>query len=742
MSKNKSSDTKKIDKLRKILDNHNDPEVKKDKSLNSIHRRLSAKEPLTPRRINTLQDSSPKTLKPKYIIYKREPEIEQPKKEPIKTKNRIDIIKEEQIKKDVSKKNDLIEIKKIEIPVPKFLKIVPKKTKEPPLFTESEKKPSLSIEEKFEEIKSVPTEEKFEEIKSEPAEEKIEEIKSESTEEKPSDELLFCGECGTKLKKGENFCGECGKNISTTKAVKLTTESTAESTEEDVVSTAEQQDVERTDESELEFYKVIPEDKIKEYKDVLDEIGELSKVQEYDKKLSDITDKKTLEHKIIKTRKSEEKEEDELIIEKVKPGRRVSKKEITSKDKIRLFHPLVVAEMWLFTIILGVLFILGIFLIRDWLFDSFGVYGEKFIPTIDGAFDLHLWFGFALMIFGLLHIVIHMLSKKKKDILTKQTGRDFKAFLHSGIYLIGLARREDYGTSERYNGRQRIVYISLVYILSLTILTGILYYFHLITHDISMVHVIPAGLSIMVLLFHFLITIRKHDLIALKSAFLTGKIPMWYARKNHPIWYENFRSKREKITGKMLDPTISQTDRSLIKGGSNLANAVAKFALLLDDSPDKNMIEAITEELRNKHSSDEMQRIIELADELDKEIEIEVKQEEKDIGESIEPEKSSVTKEEPGQSTEEQKEGIESNAEELKKVEKIEVSQSEEKIEGQSNESTPGEKSDVEPKAIEEPMKEEKTEDVKKPKVKEEVDEIKKKGEKTELSEDEEKKES
>jgi thiosulfate reductase cytochrome b subunit len=413
-----------------------------------------------------------------------------------------------------------------------------------------------------------------------------------------------------------------------------------------------------------------------------------------------------------------------------------------SKDKIRLFHPLVVAEMWLFTIILGALFILGIFLIRDWLFDSFGVYGEKFIPTIDGAIDFHLWFGFALMIFGLIHIVVHILSKKKKDILPKQTGRDFKAFLHSGIYLVGLARREDYGTSERYNGRQRIVYTSLVYILGLTILTGILYYFHFITHDVSMVHVIPAGLSIMVLLFHFLITIRKHDLVALKSAFLTGKIPTWYARKNHPIWYENFRSKRDKITGKILDPTMSQTDRSLIKGGSNLANAVAKFALLLEDSPDKNMIEAITNELRNKHSSDEMQRIIELADELDKEIEIEVKQEEKDNGDSIEPEKLSVTKEEPEQSTEKQKDGIGTTTEELKKVEKNEVSPSEEKIEGHSNESTPSEKSDVEPKAIEEPIKEEKTEDVKKPKIKKEADEIKKKEEKTEESEDEVKKES
>ncbi len=293
-------------------------------------------------------------------------------------------------------------------------------------------------------------------------------------------------------------------------------------------------------------------------------------------------------------------------------------------DKIQMYRPIAIIEMWVFTLTIGVVSISGLFLLRDWLFLNFGVYGNKFIPTLEGIQNVHIWFGFAFVIFGLFHFVFHIYTKEK-DILPKQTLRDFKTFLHSGMYLIGFARKEDYGTSERFYGRQRIVYSALVYILGLTSLTGMFHYMNFLSDNLTMVHVIPAGLSIMVLLFHFLITIRKHDIIALKSAFITGTLPLWYIRKNHPIWFEKMRGDRESKLKGLSDSITVKTNKTLIEGGSNLTNAVLKFALLLNDYPDSENIEAISEELQNTLPPDRLDRIIELAHELNDEVKEESK---------------------------------------------------------------------------------------------------------------------
>lgn len=214
------------------------------------------------------------------------------------------------------------------------------------------------------------------------------------------------------------------------------------------------------------------------------------------------------------------------------------RKNETAKDYVRFNSPIVIFEYWAFTIVLIVVTISGLFLLRDWIFEVFGVYGDKFINTPINTLQVHKMFGAVLVVLGLLHLAIHIASNKK-DILPIWTRRDFKAFLHSGMYLIGFARMEDRRISDRYNGRQRIVYISLVYILGLAMITGLLIYVNLLTHELSMVHVIPGGLAFMVLLFQFLITLRKHDFISLKCTFLTGKLPIWYVRKNYPIIYKS-----------------------------------------------------------------------------------------------------------------------------------------------------------------------------------------------------------
>jgi len=321
-------------------------------------------------------------------------------------------------------------------------------------------------------------------------------------------------------------------------------------------------------------------------------------------------------------------EPEKIIIEESRPMSRKEKiaifQEIEIIDEIKMYRPITIIEMWAFTIILGILAISGLFLMRDWLFSNFGVYGNIFIPTPEGTQNIHIWSGFALIILGLLHVNIHIFSKKK-DILPKQTLQDFKAFIHSGMYLIGLARNEDYGAPGRFYGRQKITYIALVYILGLTALTGLLLYINFLSHDLTIVHVISAGLSVMVLFFHFLITIRKHDMIALNCAFFTGKLPLWYVKKNNPVWYEQIMTERKTILEKLSNPVVAQTNKNLIVG-NDLTNAILKFTLLTNSSPNIEDVKAFVDKLQANVHPDKLKRIIELAEELKDETEEENKQ--------------------------------------------------------------------------------------------------------------------
>lgn len=288
----------------------------------------------------------------------------------------------------------------------------------------------------------------------------------------------------------------------------------------------------------------------------------------------------------------------------------------TPFDFIRMYTPLVITEMWIFTIILLFATVSGLFLFRDWLFGTFGIYGEVIIQSPAEIQNIHTWFGFFLGIAGLIHILIH-LYLKNKDILPKQAFKDFKSFLHSGLYLVGFARREDFGVG-RFFGRQKITYTALVYILGLTFFTGFLRYTNLISEDLSFVHVVPGGLSFMVLLFHFLITIRKHDFISLNCAFFSGKLPRWYIKKNHPLWYKDIvkYSLRSDTESRYLKSQINE----IITSEDNLTKAVLKFVLLFNDSPDMLDFKAFVRNLKSKLDPNNIQRIIELAEELKDEV--------------------------------------------------------------------------------------------------------------------------
>ncbi len=570
MPKNKKSKSK-TDVLRRILDNPNDPEIKKsiskdDKNMESIRKRLSG-EPTTSDRTERLSNhfvSDSDRLEPRVTIHKKE-KTPRPEITESKTIQEVEKEKKEPIKEDIIENDDLFEVEKIESSEPEFIQVSPKK-----IIKKEEK-----IIKKSEEISTI----------KEPNEQEIVEDSHEDLPEwEPAEEPKFIPIIKTVEEKEE---------ISENKI---------------------DEDKEAKVEEKIEELPVFEEEEIEEEKeDTLSKEDEEEKMQTWEP---------------IETRSGLSDDKEEMKIKKFsKPpvSNKIRQKRKT-ETHIRMHHPLVIFEMWAFTIIIGGFTVSGLFLLRDWIFSTFGVYGSVFIPTPNGTQNIHIWFGFAFAILGVIHVVIHIFSHKK-DILPVQTSRDFKAFLHSGLYLIGFARREEYGTSGKYSGSQRIIYLCLVYILGLALVTGVLYYFGLISHGLSMVHVIPAGLGFMVLLFHFLITIRKHDSIALKGAFFTGKVPSWYVRKNKPIWYEELQPKKG-----VASPSFTQLrEHKSFEGSNKLTNAIFTFASLFDESPDETIVVPFAEELQSTIDINDQERIIELAEQLDS-----VEEEIDETGESTE----------------------------------------------------------------------------------------------------------
>ena len=59
-----------------------------------------------------------------------------------------------------------------------------------------------------------------------------------------------------------------------------------------------------------------------------------------------------------------------------------TKKGLLSSDKIQIFKPVTIIEIWAFTVIIFIVAISGLFLLRDWLFLNFGIYGDSYTEAI------------------------------------------------------------------------------------------------------------------------------------------------------------------------------------------------------------------------------------------------------------------------------------------------------------------------------------------------------------------------
>lgn len=174
------------------------------------------------------------------------------------------------------------------------------------------------------------------------------------------------------------------------------------------------------------------------------------------------------------------------------------------------------------------------------------------LPTIPYQFYIHNIFGFFLVFAIIFVIFTHSINLK--DILGGQVSKDLGGFLRSFIYLIGLEKKIESGASKRFYAYQRIFFILIIFCLWVQIFSGLMLFFNpssgsdisrTFLSPIQLLHYIGTLLLVFVLVYHILMSIRRFDKISYRCIFISGKLPLWYIKKNHKLWYEELAKNKE-----------------------------------------------------------------------------------------------------------------------------------------------------------------------------------------------------
>jgi cytochrome b subunit of formate dehydrogenase len=170
------------------------------------------------------------------------------------------------------------------------------------------------------------------------------------------------------------------------------------------------------------------------------------------------------------------------------------------------------------------------------------------LPTIPHSPLLHNIFGFVL-IFGIVFVTFTH-SRNLKSILSGEFIKNLGAFIRSFLFIIGLDKRLESGSGNKFYGYQKITFIGILFALWMVIFSGLLLFSgsymessisHSFAHSLIIIHYFGALLITLLFFYHIIMAIRRFDKISFKCIFLDGKIPVWYAKKYHKIWYAEIK---------------------------------------------------------------------------------------------------------------------------------------------------------------------------------------------------------
>lgn len=224
-------------------------------------------------------------------------------------------------------------------------------------------------------------------------------------------------------------------------------------------------------------------------------------------------------------------------------------------NEIRKFTPVVVIEHWIF-LLLGIgLVLTAVPSFLNALLLEMHIFNVS-VPTPFDSTSTHKVLGAFLVFISLFHMLYHSLTSDRQ-ILSRSPFRDFKEFLHSLLFMIGLARKDTYLADEKHTSLLKVTYISLVYCGGLSLATGIMLVLDSPAPDgkymengILLTHVITSIMIFFIVLYHIIITLRKKNWIGMNAIFLNRPVPVWYIKRYHRNWYDDLvhEGKIEAIT--------------------------------------------------------------------------------------------------------------------------------------------------------------------------------------------------
>jgi cytochrome b subunit of formate dehydrogenase len=264
---------------------------------------------------------------------------------------------------------------------------------------------------------------------------------------------------------------------------------------------------------------------------------------------------------------------------------------------------------WFLTIFMIGLIATALPLFRDLVFHVLGIHGGLFIETPSYAQDYHRFFGF--MLFVLIIIQVSTLNRpERKNLIVKKPIKDLKAYIHSFFYLIGFARREEVGGGQQYFGRERMVFLALVYSFGLLGITGILMFLFSFGEEmmsiLNVTHALMTGFLIFVIGYHGLLHFKRHDLTAWKCTYLTGRLPLWHIKRYHKIWYLEIVKHEKSLKGRVL-PVKRIHDPDVLK------QAVYDLNVVDDPIAQKDVVNKLVSQVKKESTPKDIKYLVKIS---------------------------------------------------------------------------------------------------------------------------------
>ncbi|MCK5397358.1 MAG: hypothetical protein KAJ33_03830 [Thermoplasmata archaeon] len=216
---------------------------------------------------------------------------------------------------------------------------------------------------------------------------------------------------------------------------------------------------------------------------------------------------------------------------------------MVNEQNIKRYGYEVILVHWLFIALLGLNLALSYFLFRDWGYHEFHIHGALIlIPTPVWTAELHAYSGLGIFIVGLVHAFMHI-SQRERPLLSKDTNIEFKAMVHSFLYMVFMASREEAGSAGKYRDNQRMFYLCTIYTIGLMGITILIMLTGYLGELGLLMHIIAGLLLVFLVAMKFAYLIRKRDFVAIKCIMMTGKMPEWYVKKFHFRWYRNIQDR-------------------------------------------------------------------------------------------------------------------------------------------------------------------------------------------------------